>query len=66
MNGTRGLIMMTEREIMRYAYKGVLNDILKYEEKCEKWDVEIDRNLHIYKDYNEISEKIKKIDRKGE
>lgn len=58
--------MMTEREIMRYAYKGVLNDILKYEEKCEKWDVEIDRNLHIYKDYNEISEKIKKIDRKGE
>lgn len=57
---------MTEREIMRYAYKGVLNDILKYEEKCEKFEVEIDRNLHMYKDYNEISEKIKKIDCKGE
>lgn len=53
---------MTEREILRYAYKGVLNDIMKYEEKCEKFEIEIDYNLHMYKDYEEIRKMASQID----
>ena len=53
---------MTDREILRYAFKGVLNDITKYEEKCEKFDIEIERNLHMYKDYDEIRKMANKLE----
>lgn len=53
---------MTEYDILRYAYNGVLNDICQYEKKCKKWNTEIDRSLMMYKHCEEIRKKILKIE----
>lgn len=45
-----------------FAYNGVLNDICRYEEKCRKWNTEIDHSLIMYKHYEEISKKILEIE----
>jgi hypothetical protein len=54
--------IMTEYDILKYAYNGVLNDICRYEEKCRKWNTEIDHSLIMYKHYEEISKKILEIE----
>lgn len=53
---------MTEYDILKYAYNGVLNDICRYEEKCKEWNTEVDRSLIMYKHYEEISKKILEIE----